>query len=60
MPYENQGASRGKRGHPNLRKRSGPGRWNNRPGADWVVVTRQRPIARAWKDSSLVFEEPKL
>jgi hypothetical protein len=32
-----------------------PGRWNNRPGADWVVVTRQRPIARAWKGSSLGF-----
>jgi hypothetical protein len=32
-----QGARRGERGHPNLKKRSGPGRWHNRPGADRVV-----------------------
>src|SRR5215469_3152142 len=43
-------------GIPIQRKRSGPGRWNHTSGADRVGPTRHRPVARAWKGSSLVLK----
>jgi len=46
--------NRGKRGHLNLRKafRPWPSEWPPL-GADRVGPTSHRPIARAWKGSSL-------
>ena len=54
---ENQGASRGERGHPNAKEAFRPGPLEY-PRLEWIGMepTRLRPIARAWKDSSLVFE----
>ena len=42
VDINNQEASRGKRGHPNQRMRSGPNRWNNRPGVDRVVADKAK------------------
>ena len=55
--YENQGASRGERGHPNAKEAFRPGPLEY-PPLEWIGwrPTRLRPIARAWKDSSLVLE----
>src|SRR5215510_7835491 len=39
---------------------SGPGRWNNRPGVDWVAADKPPPIARERKASSLGCSPHKL
>jgi hypothetical protein len=57
-----KGASRGERGHPNVKEafRPGPVGITALERIGWWP-TRHRPIARAWKGSSLgFFDEPNL
>ena len=55
MDIDNQGASHGERGHPNVKEAFRPqDRWNNRSwSGSGGGRARHRLIARAWKGSSL-------